>query len=567
VEIPLRYRDLIGLLARERVAGPNAGRVRARLMESDPQVDRERERLTARFTELRAELGPTVSHFTMFQELRHRELSLSTSPLLDTFDEEVPGRTNPLPLFDENKKPDKAAFVSTITYELYCSTLTGSGDLMLYKEGIYVPGEHIVIAWIERAFRHHGRTANSGFVREVVEGVKRRTFVDPARFNRRGVACLLNGILDLQTFELRPHTPAEHFTVKLPVAFDPHAECPVFNQFLTEVLLDQPDRDAVQRLFGYVLERGNRFQRAFMLVGEGNNGKSTLLGVLEGLLGRDGYCSETLQTLSENRFAPASLWSKYANICADIPARAIQHTGVFKMLTGGDPVRAEKKFRDAFTFFNDAKLIFSANELPQVDDRTIAFWRRWVLIPFPVDFTGREDRDLPAKLQLELSGILNWALDGLRKVRESGFPGADGTIALKEEWKRRSDSVYYFGTTSMVKDPTAWMETAALYGAYVEFCEERDATIRSQDAFSKSLPRVYPAARKERGTVAQGRKWGWRGIALRAPTNNNAEEVGQVGQPGQRRLPEPERSDVSEVSDHSGTNAGVPPSGGREAGN
>gem|GEM_PF-3476133 len=521
-------------------------------MMGDPRVDQERERLTALFTELRVELGSAASHFTVFQELRHRELSMSTSPLLDTFDEEALSRTDPL--FDEKGSPDKAAFVAQITNELYCSTLTGSGDLMVYKEGVYIPGEHIVIAWIERAFRHQGMTASSAFVREVVDGVRRRTFVDPARFNRPGVACLLNGILDLQTFELRPHTPAEHFTVKLPVAFHPDAECLVFSQFLTEVLPDQPDSDAVQRLFGYVLERGNKFQRAFMLVGEGNNGKSTLLGVLEGLLGRDGYCSETLQTLSENRFAPANLWGKYANICADIPARAIQHTGVFKMLTGGDPVRAEKKFRDAFTFFNDAKLVFSANELPEINDRTIAFWRRWVLIPFPVDFTGREDRDLPAKLQLERSGILNWALDGLRKIRESGFPGADGTTSLKEEWKKRSDSVYYFLTTATTKDSAAWMETATIYGAYVEFCEERDVTVRSQDAFSKSLPRVYPAARKERGTVTQGRKWGWRGIALKSSIDRSADKTGHVGHPEQQRLPETGVSDLSKVSDRSSTN-------------
>jgi len=548
-EVPLEYRDLIGLLARELVAGPNADRVSIRVMEGNHRVQPERERLTARFTQLRAELGPAASPFIVLRELRHRELPLSTSPLLDTFDVEASDRTNPM--FDENGNPDRAAFVTAITNELYCSTLTSSNDLMVYREGIYVPGEHTVIAWIERAFRRQRMTASSAFVREVVEGVKRRTFVDPALFNQPGAACLLNGILDLHTFELRSHSPTEHFTIKLPVAFDPNARASVFNQFLTEVLPDEHDRDTIQRLFGYVLERGNSLQRAFMFVGEGNNGKSTLLGVLEALLGRDGYCSETLQTLSENRFAPASLWSRYANICADIPAKAIQHTGVFKMLTGGDPVRAEKKFRDAFTFFNDAKLIFSANELPEVNDRTIAFWRRWVLIPFPVDFAGREDRDLPAKLQPELSGVLNWSLEGLRKVRKAGFPGADAITALKEEWKRRSDSVYFFLTTSTVKDPTAWMETAMLYGSYVEFCEEKGVTVRTQDALSKSLPRVYPAARKERGTVAQGRKWGWRGIALGAPTRNNAEKVGH---PGQTRLPDPELSNLSKLSNHSGTN-------------
>ncbi|EQD53384.1 phage/plasmid primase, P4 family domain protein, partial [mine drainage metagenome] len=157
-----------------------------------------------------------------------------------------------------------------------------------------------------------------------------------------------------------------------------------------------------------------------MLYGPGNNGKSTTLGVMEDLLGPECYSTETLQSLSDNRFAVASLWGRLANICADIPSRAVQYTGTFKMVTGGDPVRAERKFRDTFSFVNDSKLVFSANELPEVNDRTEAFWRRWIVIPFNVDLTGREDRGLPGKLHAELPGILCWALDGLRLVRETG---------------------------------------------------------------------------------------------------------------------------------------------------
>ncbi|MEE9173917.1 MAG: phage/plasmid primase, P4 family, partial [Thermoplasmata archaeon] len=258
-------------------------------------------------------------------------------------------------------------------------TLEDTEEVLVYDEGAYHPhGEAVVRAWTEAAYREsEGASPKSHLVNEILAIVHRRTYVPRDGFNPPGLLCLRNGVLDLAAREMSPHTPEPRFTVQLPVAYDPDARCPRFLRFLEEVLPDPQSREMVQLLAGYTLEPGNRYQRAFMFHGSGANGKSTLQGVLRALLGPKNISAESLQTLSKSRFATASLWGRLANICPDIPATPLRYLDTFKGLTGGDAVRGERKFHDAFTFLNPAKLIFSANELPPVDDKTFAFWRRW----------------------------------------------------------------------------------------------------------------------------------------------------------------------------------------------
>jgi len=268
-----------------------------------------------------------------------------------------------------------------------------------------------------------------------------------------------------------------------------------------------------------------------MFVGPGDNGKSTLLQVLSELLGSDAIATETFQTLTDNRFAAARLWDKLANICADIPASAVRYTGTFKMLTGGDLLRGEHKFREAFDFRNPAKLIFSANELPQVNDKTFAFWRRWILIAFTEDFAGREDRDLAEKLRSELPGILNWALEGLRELRTARGFDVDGIAdALKEEWKRRADSLYWFVSECVGPSTYGWVSTSDFYRLYAEFAEANGASAKTKDSVGKELPNLIPQARKTRGS-GEGRPWGWSGLEI---SRAYLDSLGQNGQLGQR---------------------------------
>ncbi len=431
------------------------------------------------------------------------------------------------------------------------ATLEDTEEVLVYEpaRGVYIPGEARVKALLQRTI---GEEAKTHWANEVLGHVQRSTYVPRQSLNPPGALCLKNGVLDAESRTLRDHAPVPRYTRQLPVVFDPGAECPAFLRFLEEVQPAEDARELVQLIFGYSLAPGNWLQRAFMFTGGGNNGKSTLEGVLKDLLGPDNVAAMTLQALSVNRFATASLYGKLANIVADLPNAPVHYTGTFKALTGGDLITGERKFQEPFTFVNEAVLIFSANELPTVDDRTYAFWRRWVLLPFPVDFTGREDRELPGKLRAELPGVLNWALAGLDKLREYGDFPVEGTAGgLMETWKRRSDSLYWFVQDQVEKDPEGFVPKEVFYEVYRTFCEEHDLKPKTKDMVGKQLADYIPQVRTGRGPSVDGKRpWGWSGMALRLG------DPGHDGHPGQAGMNQTNLSRVSGLS-------GAPPSKGR----
>lgn len=431
-------------------------------------------------------------------------------------------------------------------------TLEDTEEVLVYEpgRGVYIPGESRIKALLQRAI---GEEAKIHWANEVLGHIQRSTYVPRGSINPLGALCLKNGVLDLETRTRRDHAPVPRYTRQLPVVYDSGATCPVFLRFLEEVQPAEDAREIIQLVFGYSLAPGNWLQRAFMFTGGGNNGKSTLEGVLKDLLGLDNVAAITLQALSENRFATASLYGKLANIVADLPNAPVRHTGIFKALTGGDLITGERKFKALFTFVNEAVLLFSANELPTVDDRTYAFWRRWILLPFPVDFTGREDRELPGKLRTELPGILNWALEGLRRLRELGDFPVDGTASgLMETWKRRSDSLYWFVQEVVTVDPNGWVPKEDFFEVYRAFCEEHDLRPKTKDLVGKQLADYVPQVRTKRGPKVDGKRpWGWAGVALRS------EDPGHPGHPGQPGVHQAKLSNLSDLSR-------VPPPKGRK---
>ncbi|GAI17012.1 unnamed protein product, partial [marine sediment metagenome] len=114
----------------------------------------------------------------------------------------------------------------------------------------------------------------------------------------------------------------------------------------------------------------------------------------------------SLQAIEYQRFAVADLFGKLVNLYADIPSTKMEHVGVFKMLTGGDTIGAEKKFRDRFGFNNYARLVFSTNKPPKVDEDTLAFWRRWIMINLPNKFEGGKGEDSVRGFSVFLSNLI-----------------------------------------------------------------------------------------------------------------------------------------------------------------
>jgi len=326
-----------------------------------------------------------------------------------------------------------------------------------------------------------------------------RHYIDREQLNPRGRLSLRNGVLDIETLEITPSTPEDYFTYQLPVTYDPGADCPRFRQFLREVLDSEEKRDLIQEIMGYCLMYGNPYEKAFMFYGRGGNGKTTLLETFRSLLGRENTSSIHLQSLNEDRFVAADLEGKLANICSENPSRALRDSEMLKRLVSGEGITVQRKFQQPFTMTFGGKLIFATNTLPRTADDTPAFWRRWILIEFTRSFIGREDRQLREKLSLELSGILNFAIEGLRRLRDRGDFAVSGTLAdAAEKWRRQSDSLYWFVSERIRERVGAVITKADLYGEYARFCEENGVQAVTKNEVGHRLPQLLPAVRTKR---------------------------------------------------------------------
>ncbi|QIB75403.1 hypothetical protein G3I44_14530 [Halogeometricum borinquense] len=401
--------------------------------------------------------------------------------------------------------------------------------LYLYRNGYYQPiGEKKISQWTDKILGHLMRNSH---VQEVVKTVKRQPGIEITQMG--GPAHLINlenGLLDIKTKDLQAHTPRLYFDTQLPVEYDPDAECPEFKAFIDEIVYDE-DLPVIQEMFGYALLNDVRFEKAFMLVGSGANGKSTLLNVLSAVLGERNCANESLQDIVNTRWSVAQMHGAMANIAADIPSENLQDSSIFKALVSGDRVPAEKKGQDKYEFRNKAKMIFSANELPETPDNTDAFFRRWVLINFPNEFRDDPDPDDQHQKQKdpeledrllqddELSGVLNWALEGLDRLLDQGhFSGNKSKEDVRELWMKSANSIQSFAAEFLVKAPETdedgrakhYLGKREVYERYQQYCE--DERLEEKDYvqhFCKKIPSSIPAAQPARRRVNGSRTRVW----------------------------------------------------------
>lgn len=234
---------------------------------------------------------------------------------------------------------------------------------------------------------------------------------------------LENGMLDLRKFELVPHDKSFYSTIRIPIAYDPEAKCPTFRNFLRQVFEEDKERiKLVREMFGYCLTSEVSAQKAFILFGKGANGKSVLADVLETIIGPSNTCALTLNDL-EKPFARSELVDKQLILSTEneTDSRGI-NTQFLKAITSGDAIRVERKHEQGFMYRPFCKVVLGMNNLPNSRDKSYAFIRRLIIIPFNRTFDKDEaDVHLTDKLKRELPGILNFALLGLNRLRKNGF--------------------------------------------------------------------------------------------------------------------------------------------------
>jgi putative DNA primase/helicase len=391
---------------------------------------------------------------------------------------------------------------------------------------------HLEDYFTEKQIRSH---VNETIFRVQVET---RVMLSDFEFNKnmKRFIPVANGVIDTETMELLPHCFDFMFNFCLPVNYDPTATCPNIEAFINEVVTED-NRQLLyeipaRALLGWTHE-------AFMLLGTGRNGKSTYLKLLTRFFGVENVSSVPLQKICDERFAAADLQYKLANLCADIPKKPLKYTGYFKMVTGDDRIYAEKKFRDPFYFTNRAVLVFTANELPEVNDTTYAFWARWIVIEFPKTFP--EDKNFVNKLTTdqELSGFLNKVLAMRQRLLSGQFSKSKRVEDIMKLWMAQANSVWAFKENCLEQDPQGEVVHDELYQKYIEFCETKDLKPFSKPAFSLELQRLIRTT-KRRKRVAGEPKFVWGLIRLKCDqcTEKCSGDVAVEGQTAESKAEE-----------------------------
>lgn len=378
------------------------------------------------------------------------------------------------PYFEEKRNPDKyidrkdGLLVATLAQDIIAEGPLAEGidDIVWsYRGGVWNPDKYVVRTRCARLLGERYRDSHARNAESVVRSMGRKINCDPIST----VVNFRNGLYSWRTGRLERHSPDVLSTVQMSVDWDPDALCPDFDKFLDQVLA--PDMlDLIWELIGYLMYSGNPLHKAVMLVGGGRNGKGTFLRVINKLLGEANVSAVSLNDLVGTRFSIASLFGKIANIAGDIDGTYLESTAMFKALTGQDLVSAEYKGRDRFEFTAWAVPVFSANKIPGSADTTTGYMSRWVVVDFPNDFAGKEDRGLDARIgtPAELAGVAAKAMPALLRLLDRGaFELPESAQATKKEFERRVNQINAWLDECTLMDPgLPHINRTVLYTAY-----------------------------------------------------------------------------------------------------
>lgn len=375
--------------------------------------------------------------------------------------------------------------------------------LHVYRDGVYVSGNLL----IENAMIKHLPMLSKAKRTEVLNYLD-VLIQDEAPAADADYIAFANGIYDLKTGSLMPFSPEFVITNKIPWEYDPTTWSEFADKTLHRLACDDDGiYDLLEEVIGYLFYRRNELRKSFILLGDKANGKSTYLDMLKTLLGDGNTSALDLSELGE-RFKTAELFGKLANIGDDIGDEFIANPAIFKKLVSGDRVNAERKGQDPFDFSSYAKLLFSANSMPRIRDKTGAVLDRIVLVPFKAQFS-KDDPDFDPYIKYKLrspevmSHLINIGLKGLERVLANrSFTTPEAVEVELEAYAVANNPVLDFFHETPVEEVVN-ESTASVYDDYVSYAIRNNMKPLGQNEFTRQANKYYGITSK---TVRVNRK-------------------------------------------------------------
>lgn len=360
-----------------------------------------------------------------------------------------------------------------------------NNQLHIYRDGIYIQGQ----SEIEAAMIEHIPNLNRSKRAEITSylDILIRKNVKPGNAN---LIAFKNGIYDVDTGKMIDFSPDIIITNKINHNYNPDAYCELADKTLDKLACNDKDvRALLEEAIGYCFFRRNELRKSFILTGDKKNGKSTYLAVLKELLGDDNTVSLDLNELGD-RFSSASLFGKLANIGDDIADDFISNPAIFKKIVSGDWIKGENKGQKEFFFKPYCKLLFSANNIPRIKDKSGAVLDRLVIIPFDARFS-KDDPDFDPYIKYKLiqedslEYLIKLGIEGLKRVLENQeFTKSKKVEDSIEEYRETNNPILLFfkEDVKIINEPTN-----EVYKAYNEFCLANSFTPMSKIEFSKQV--------------------------------------------------------------------------------
>jgi putative DNA primase/helicase len=267
-----------------------------------------------------------------------------------------------------------------------------------------------------------------------------------------------------------------------------------FTDFLSQVLPDREVQERVQEYIGYTLIADVRYQRAQFWLGEGANGKGVLANIVQALHSRVAAVSlDNLSGFGSSPLVGASL------VYVDEAPRKLMDEQRLKSMIAGELIQIDRKYRDPLSIALQGKWIVLGNHLPAITDHSVGFWRRWDIVPFPVTIPERARNPLLAEtiIREELSGVLNWALEGLVRLQTRGAFDPVVPQAMREllhEAKVETNSVVaWIDDQGITLEDSVDTPKAQVFARYAAWCEDNAMRSVNSVQFWKRMRGQFPS--------------------------------------------------------------------------
>lgn len=365
-----------------------------------------------------------------------------------------------------------------------------------YKSGVWTRTPLGVIwSYVDRAL---GEFSTAQRIRAISTVVQTRALRSDIEFDKQPVWNFINGTLELETGVFRDHNPNDYCSLQVSYPYNPSATYHAWTRFIDDVTAGDPvKQEILQFIPGYALMQDCRYEKAFVLSGNGSNGKSKYLEIMRRLFPAVSHLSPRAML---DKFQRIQLREAIINIAGEIRSDLRDSEELLKSVISGEPQSACYKSKDFITFVPRTKLIFATNNQLASEDTSEGLPRRLVMVDFKVSFVDNPDPSDPYQrrknvdvldeilLELQSGGIFNWAYAGYQLLRAVGyFTETDDQTQLLQDFRRSSNPILVFYEETELPDEVS---NSDLYGKYAQWCVCNGERTKTSSVFHREFKKL-----------------------------------------------------------------------------